>query len=226
MRIITYIIVFILSCLLSISSSYCFVQKVDGLEYIVRKITDAPIDKEVSKRYEMYEIYFENRSDKAFSIPGYSVDIGVAYATLEQINSQFKDNSGKKTAVFNIAAGAASIAFGGIAKTVARTATRLNTINKKQNKKLYGDDIFLSNNKTYIIYPGESLSVFLFVDKFQEEGPSSLKFICHDEDSNISHVVINNNLDLRDINADNSIDKKENIEIKNEIASPEAQPYK
>ncbi len=226
MRLITQITVFILSYLLSINSSYCFVQKVDGLEYIVRKITDAPIDKDVSKRYELYEIYFENRSDKAFSIPGYSLDLGVAYATLEQINSQFKDNSGKKTAIFNIAAGAASIAFGGLAKTVARTANRLNTFNKKQNKKLYGDDIFLSSNKTYIIYPGESLSLFLFVDKFQGEEPSSIKFICHDEDVNINHIVINNNLDLRDISADNSVDKKENVEIKNEIASPEVQPYK
>ena len=208
---------------------FCFVEKVDGIEYILRLIGDAPLDKGVLKRYDLYEIYFENRSQKTFSIPGYSVDVGVSYTTLDQINAQSKDGSLKKLGVLNLAAGAAGIAFGGIAKTVANTANRSFNTMKKKNKSLYGGDIFLSQNNTYILYPSEALSIFFFVDKFKGETPSSIKFVCHDEDNNINHIVINDNLDLREINAENPEIKNENDDKntgKSNIASPDGQPYK
>ena len=229
MKFLKLTIVFISVFVLCTNNGFCFVQKIDGIEYVLRLIGDAPLDKKISSRYDLYEIYFENRSEKTFSIPGYSVDLGVGYTTLEQINSQGKDNNAKKLTVFHLAAGAAGLAFGGIAKSVATTASRsINNI-KKRNKNLSGDEMFLSSNKTYILYPQGSLSVFLFVDKFIGESPSSIKFICHDEDNNINHIVINDHPDLREINAGNPENKNEIIEKNDngsEIASPDSQPYK
>ncbi len=203
---------------LQIQTAYAFLEKIDGLEYVVRKIEDAPIDRFVSKRFDLYELYFENRSDKTFSIPGYSIDVGVDYSALSDILAFTKDKSSKKNAVFNIAAGAASIALGGIAKSAANTAFRFNSL-RKNNTNLNNEKSFLSVNKTYIIYPNDSLSLFFFLDKFIGQTPSSIRYICHDEVQNINHVVINENLDLREINT--KVDSDKNV-----IAVPDSNQYK
>ena len=191
---------------LQIQTAFASLEKVDGLEYVVRKIEDPPVDHSVSKRFDLYELYFENRSDKAFSIPGYSIDLGIDYSTLSDISSLVKDKSSKKLAVFNIAAGAASIALGGIAKSAANTAMRFNSY-RKNNSNLNSEKNFLSSNKTYIIYPNDSLSLFFFLDKFTAQSLTLIRYICHDEVQNINYVVINGNLDLREINAKNDVDK-------------------
>ena len=203
---------------LQIQTVYAFQDKVDGLEYVVRKIEDPPIDRSASKRFDLYELYFENRSDKTFSIPGYSVNLGVDYSLLSDVLALAKDKSSKKLAVFSVAASAASIALGGIAKSAANTAMRFNSY-RKNNSNLNSEKIFLSGNKTYIIYPNDSLSLFFFIDKFIGETPSSIRYICHDEAQNINYVVINENLDLREINAKGDSDK-------NVIAVPNSNQYK
>ena len=204
--------------LLQIQTAYAFLEKVDGLEYVVRKIEEPPVDRFVSKRFDLYELYFENRSDKAFSIPGYSIDLGVDYSPLSDVAAFTKDKSSKKIAVFNIAAGAASIALGGIAKSAANTAMRFNSL-RKNGSNLNNEKNFLSGNKTYIIYPNDSLSLFFFLDKFSGQSPTAIKYICHDEVQNINYVVINGNLDLREINAKSDVDK-------NVIAVPNSNQYK
>ena len=203
---------------LQIQTSYAFQDKVDGLEYIVRKIEEPPIDKVLAKRFDLYELYFENRSDKTFSIPGYSINLGVDYSDLSEVASSAKDKSSKKLAVFNIAAGAASIALGGIVKSAANTAMRFAS-SRKNVSNLTNEKGFLSGNRTYIIYPNDSLSLFFFLDKFIGQTPSSIRYICHDEVHNINYVVINENLDLREINTKAESDK-------NVIAVPEVNQYK
>ncbi|MBI3589945.1 MAG: hypothetical protein HY094_01035 [Candidatus Melainabacteria bacterium] len=183
-------------------------EKIDGLEYDVRKIDDAPMDKVVSNRYDLYELYFENRSEKTFSVPGYSIDLGVNYSSISEINSLFNGKLQKKLTALNIAAGAASIVFGGIAKTAANSAMR--TVNfRKKNNNLDDDNSFLSHNKTYILYPGDALSLFLFVDKALSQVPNTIRFVCHDEDSNVNQIVINNHLKLREAGVQNNADSIE-----------------
>ncbi len=218
MKLFSYLILTIFFLSFQIQTSYAFLEKVDGLEYVVRKVNEPPVDRFISKRFDLYELYFENRSDKTFSIPGYSIDLGIDYSGLSDVASLTKDKSSKKLAVFNIAAGAASIAFGGIAKSVANTAFRFNAY-RKNNSNLNNEKSFLSGNKTYIIYPNDSLSLFFFLDRFATQPPTSIRYICHDEVQNINYVVINENLDLREINAKNDSDK-------NVIAVPDLNQYK
>ncbi|OGI06700.1 MAG: hypothetical protein A3I68_08090 [Candidatus Melainabacteria bacterium RIFCSPLOWO2_02_FULL_35_15] len=206
------LVIFFLS--FQIQTAYAFLEKVDGLEYVVRKIEEPPIDRFIAKRFDLYELYFENRSDRTFSIPGYSIDLGVDYSSISEVSSFTKDKSSKKLAVFNVAAGAASIALGGIAKSAANTAMRFNSL-RKNTSNLNNDKSFLSGNKTYIIYPNDSLSLFFFLDKFTGQTPASIRYICHDEVQNTNYVVINENLDLRESNAD-----------KNVIAAPDSNQYK
>ena len=201
-----------------IQTAYAFLEKVDGLEYVVRKIEDPPIDHFVSKRFDLYELYFEIRSDKTFSIPGYSINLGVNYSGPSEIAALTKDKSSKKLAAFTIAAGAASIALGGIAKSAANTAIRFNSA-RKSNTNLNDEKSFLSGNKTYIIYPNDNLSLFFLLDKFTNQAPTSIRYICRDEVQNINYVVINENLDLREINAKSDVDK-------NVIAVPDSNQYK
>ena len=226
MRFYRIFLVFFFLCL-QVQATYAFLEKVDGLEYVVRKINDPPISQSVSKRFDLYELYFENRSDKTFSIPGYSIDFGIDYSPLSDISTLGKEKASKKIAVVNIAAGAASIAFGGITKSAANTAMRFSLL-RKNNANLNNEKGFLSGNKTYIIYPNDSLSIFFFVDKFVTETPTSIKYVCHDEVQNINYVVINENLNLKDINAEN-----ENLRNpgtsglnKNVIAAPDSNQYK
>ena len=181
---------------------HAFYEKVDGLEYDVRKITDAPIEKVISQNYDLYELYLENRSDKTFSIPGYSIDLGVIYAGPSEISSLSKDKSQRKFNVLNLAAGAASIAFGGITRSAARTAVNSFNSFRKKNSGLDDSNGFLSANKTYILYPGYGISLFLLVNKSLGQVPSTIRFVCHEEDTNVNYVVINNNLKLRENNTD------------------------
>lgn len=206
-------------------------EKIDGLEYGVRKIEDVPIQRVITRNYDLYELYFENKSDKTFSIPGYSIDLGVDYSNLAEINSLFSGKSQKKLAVFNIAAGAASIALGGLARTAANSAMRTIGSFRRKNSGFDDNSSYLSANKTYILYPGDGLSLFLFVNKSLVQIPNTIRFVCRQEDSNVNYVVINNSLDLREkddeinlgSNEENCpLDKaKENI-----IAAPTIEQYK
>lgn len=200
----------------NIDFGFCVQEKVDGLEYGIRKIEDAPLERYVAKNYDIYELYFENRSNKTYSIPGYSIDLGVDYSTLNDINAIYKDMSSKKLAVFNIATGAASIALGGIAKT-ASNAVR--SVGSFKRKNILMEDGFLSISKTYILYPGDAVSIFFFVNKYLQQTPNSIRFICRDEDVSINYVVINNNIHVNEPNATNDLEK-------NVISAPSSEQYK
>ena len=204
-----------------------FDDHVDGLEYVVRRIEAPPIERTIAQRYDLYEFYLENRSDKTFSITGYSIDLGVHYSSLAEIKSLSKNKNSNKLAIFGIAAGAASFALGGIAKTAANTIKSVNSY--KRNKAGFDDDEnILSKNKTYIIYPSDGLSLFLFVDKNLAQSPNTVRFVCRDETSGINNVVINNHLDLREMNA-NGVDQinRNNEEAKKSvIAVPSSDTYK
>lgn len=178
------------------------VEKIDGLQYEIRKIESPALQKQITKYHDLYELYFENMSplSKTFSIPGYSIDLGVDYTSLSEIESLYKDSSSKKSSILNIAAGAASIAFGGIARTAASTVKSVGSLRKRNlGLALSSENNFLSSFRTYVIYPGDGLSLFFFINKTIEHGqvPNSIRFICHDEDANINYVVINNKLQLK-----------------------------
>ena len=232
MKIFKYIILFL--CILIISyqngMAIAFGDRIDGLEFVVRKIDDPPIERAVAQKYDLYEIYLENRSEKTFSIPGYSIDLGVHYSSLAEIRSLFKNKNSNKLAIFSIAAGAASFALGGIAKTAASTLRSVNSY-KKNRMAMDDDDSILSKNKTYIIYPGDGLSLFLFVDKNLAQSPATMRFICRDEEVGVNNVVINNHIDLREINVKDVKNTDEtnrnNDENKNNvIAVPPSDTYK
>jgi|GEM_PF-2398572 len=225
-------VIFVLSFLiLNNQLAYSFVEKVDGLEYVVRSLDSNSLGNFISARYNLYEIYLENRSEKAFSIPGYSVDLGVKYTTLQEINSVSMASGNKKLAVLNLTAGAASLAFGGVAKSVASTAIRGISLRNK-SPGISDDDVVLSPVKTYIIYPSEALSLYVLVDNKITQVPSSVKFICHDEDANINYIVINQNLKLLDnsILVEKKVIKDVSAKIEstdeNLIATPDSDLYK
>lgn len=210
------ILLFLIS--LQIQSGIAFSDKVEGLEYVVRKIDTPPLDSHILKRFDLYEIYFENRSDRTFSLPGYSVDLGINYSSVSEVLSFQKEKSSKKLAALNVAAGAASIAFGGIAKSAASTALKFGNF-RKVNSVFNDDKYFLSGNKTYVIYPDESLSLFFFIDKFSGQSVNFIRFICRDEVLNLNSIIINKNLYLEPINAKKDIDE-------NVIAVPNPEQYK
>ena len=199
-----FVIVFIVLCLFAYRwSALAAIDHIEGLEYVIRKIDTFPSDKFVSKRFDLYELYFENRANKTFSIPGYSIDLGINYFTLSDVQSLSKDKSAKKLTFLNLAAGAASVAFGGVTKTAANTAVR--SVNSLRQKRLnMGDEEdSLSNNKTFIIYPNENISLFFFLDKDSSGSLNSIKFICRDEELNQNFILINNKLAPQVINAGN-----------------------
>lgn len=214
--------------------SIAAVDHIDGLEYVVKELDSKPLGPLIHSRYTLYELYFENRSDKAFSIPGYSVDLGVSLTTLQQINAEFKSMSTNKLAVLNLAAGAASIALGGIAKTATNTAFRAVNF-KNMSGNLTEENLLLSTNKTYILYPNDALSLYAFIDRKLDFEPKVLRFICHDEESNMNYIVINDHFTIRNedsptydaVNAkvikdeSNETSKEENV-----IAVPDPESYK
>ena len=202
--------------LFSALSVYAALDKIEGLEYVVRKVNDAPLEKGIAKKYDLYQLYFENRSDETFSIPGYSIDFDVDYLTLGDINSFSKDKSNKKLAIFSLATGAASLAFGGIAKTAANTAMRSFSF---RNKSARLDEVnnYLLPSKTYILYPQDTLSIYFFVDKALQQFPQMFRFVCHDEINGLNNIVINNNLEVRDLDIKN---------VQGVIAEPSLEEYK
>ncbi len=225
-KVFSLILLLLLLLCFQIQDVYAFIDKVDGLEYVVRKIDNPPLDKFILKRFDLYELYFENRTDKAFSIPGYSVDFDVDYSDFSDVLSFTKDKSSKKLTILNIAAGAASIALGGIVKSAATTARSIGNSRKQGGNSFRNERSFLSYNKIFIIYPNETLSLFFFIDKFSAQLPSVIKYICRDEVQNYNYVVVNKKLDLRVLNAssedsDSNTNKEENV-----IAVPESNQYK
>lgn len=214
--------------------SFASVERIDGLEYVVKELDSKFLGPSIHSRYALYELYLENRSDKAFSIPGYSVDFGVHLTTLQQINAEFMSKSGNKLAVLNLAAGAASIAFGGIAKTATNTAFRAVNF-KNMSGNLTDDNLLLAANKTYILYPNDALSLYVFIDRRLGESPKILRFICHDEESNMNYIVINSHFNIRNedldtydsVNAKVINDKNDESSIEeNVIAVPNSESYK
>ena len=191
---------------------YAVQEKVDGLEYEIRLVEDPPLDKYVRNKFDLYELYFENKSNKTYSIPGYSIDLGVDYLSINDINLLNKDKSSKKINIFNIAAGAASIALGGIARSAANTAMRTVVSFKKRISSSSDEKMFLSSTKTYILYPSYGLSLFLFVEKLSDGTPNSIRFVCHEEDTNQNYIVVNDHL-----NANSNQEK---------IAAPPIEQYK
>lgn len=214
------LILILLTCFL-FNNSIAAIDHIDGLDYSIKKINDPPLQKNIAKKFDLYELYFENKSSKTFSVPGYSIDLGLEYASLNEIASSLNDKASKKLAVFNIAAGAASIALGGIAKTAANTAMRSVGAFNKRGLGLNDDENVLSPSKIYIFYPGESRSLFLFVDKYLNQKPAFLKFVCRSEEENASYVVINDHLKLEELNAGKQNPKGENV-----IAVPSTDVYK
>lgn len=216
MKLVFIFISLLLLLVFNINFGFCVQEKVDGLEYGIRKIEDAPLERYIQKNYDIYELYFENRSNKTYSIPGYSIDLRVDYSTLNDINAIYKDMSSKKLAVFNIAAGAASIALGGIAKT-ASNAVR--SVGSFRRKNILTEDGFLSISKTYILYPGDAVSIFFFINKYLQQIPNSIRFICRDEDISTNYVVINNKIHVNEPNAKNDSEK-------NVISAPSSEQYR
>ncbi len=190
---------------LTFLNSYAVVSHIDGLEYVVRHLNSGVLGNTLKDKYDVYEIYFENRTQKTFSIPGYSIYLGVDFTSLQKLNSDSMSKTAVRNSVLNIAAGAASIAFGGIAKTAANTAIRQVNF-RTMTVPISGDEALLSTEKTYIIYPGDGLLLYFIVNKNYGQLPNQFRFVCRDEESNINTVLINNTLDLRD---DNDKIKKE-----------------
>lgn len=196
------------------------VEYVEGLDYGVNEIDSTAVNKFITKEYYLYELYFENYSDKTFSIPGYSVDLGVHYSNISEVNALFKHKSGKKLAFLDFAAGATAIALGGIARTASLTAVRsIGTFTKRRG--IGSNSSFLSYDKTYIIYPGDGISLFIFVKKDLAQIPNTVRFVCREEDNNKTYVVINDRFDIRKGNA-----KFDNEQKRNVIADPKTGIYK
>ena len=223
------LILFILvNCSIPVSS---YQDHVEGLEYDIRKINDVPLERYIDKTYDLYEIYFENRSSNTFSIQGYSIDLGINYTTLNDIYSESMDKSSKGLAVLNLATSAAGVALGGIAKSAANTIIR-SVGSFKQKKRMTGEtSTFLSSNKTYVLYPQESLSLFFFVKKEQIQAPNKIRFICRDEELNLNYILINNKIQIRDESVDQFSDIKEKdihagMNAETVISAPDSEQYK
>lgn len=199
-KIIFFILLIFLVNFFCINFSKASVEHVDGLVYVVREVDSRSLGPQVHSKYKLFELYLENRTDKAYSIPGYSIDLGLNLTSIQQINAESMSKSNTKLAALNIAAGAASLAFGGIAKTATNTAFRAVNF-KNMSSGLSDDSLLLSSNKTYILYPNDALSLYFFVNRRIGEDPKIFRFICHDEDSNMNYIVINNNLTVRNENS-------------------------
>ncbi len=220
------ILIFVFIFFADTSIAFASVENLEGLNYEVIKINDLPMNKYITKKYDLYELYLENNSTKTFSIPGYSIDLGINYSGLAEVEASSKDRSSGKLAVLNLAAVASSFALGGIAKNAARTAAR--SIGNVGNKKKVGFDDnagFLSSNKTYVLYPNDGLSLFFFVSKSLFQVPNTVRFICRDEELNFVYIVINDRFKLIDDSAEkNSADL--NLQKQDILAAPGAPSYK
>jgi len=108
---------------------------------------------------------------------------------------------------------------------------------KRSNSNFADNSSFLTPGRTYVIYPGDGLSLFLFVDKFLNQPPSIFRFICREEDTGTNYIVVNKEFKLREINTNNvkhekerKTDEEKQGELEtgeeNIIASPESSSYK
>ena len=195
-----YIIIQVLFYFFFQGSCFAVVQKIDGLDYSLQKVINPPLNKTILNKFDVYEIYFENHTDRLFSIPGYSVDLGLDYSGYDDVLAVLREKSSKAMTVLNIAAGAASFALGGgIAKSAANTIRSVNSF-RKNGFNLTDERFLLSASKTYVIYPEDYFVVYFFVDKRLGEAPSILRYLCKDEELNTTYVVVNKNIKIQ--NAD------------------------
>ena len=221
-RLLLIIFVFIFS--LDLNLSFAAVEYPEGLGYEVRKLDDIPLDRVVTNNYNLYELYLQNNSGKTFSIPGYRIDLGVEYSSLVEVDSLFKDKSKKKSLVLNLATGAAAIALGGIARTAASTVRSVSSFGKQKNT--FGENTsFLSPNKTYILYPGDGLSLFLFVDKKLSQAPNTVRFICRDEETNSAQIIINDRFKFVSGKIESASTEPTNLENPQILAAPAAEEH-
>lgn len=217
--------VFVFLSILGSNFSFAAVEYPEGLGYEVRKLDDVLLDKVITKNYDLYEFYLENNSVRTFSVPGYSIDLGVEYSGLAEVESLFKNKSKKKSFVFNLATGAAAIALGGIARTAASTVRSVSGFGK--NKNTFDEHTsFLSPNKTYILYPGDGLSLFLFVDKKLSQAPNTVRFICRDEETNSTQIVINDRFKFVTGKIESASTEPKSAENNEILAAPAEEHYK
>lgn len=189
---------FILSlfCIFTFLSSYASTLKIEGLNFEISKISDENLDKYIVKNYDLYQLYFENKTTKTFSVPGYSISFGIPYNNPNELTSEVKSRLTKRLAVLQIAATAVALPFGGIATRATNTAVGSIKTFKGNKQKLNTEDSFLSSTRRYILYPGDNISLFFLVNKTLETTPHFLKFVCHDEEENISHVLIKDKINI------------------------------
>lgn len=186
-----------------------------GLDYSLRKVYDIPLEKYVEKNYDLYELYLENMSAMTYSIPGYSVDVGVTQTNLADLRSQLQNKTSKQLTILNLAVDAASFAVGGaIVRTAANSALKGVTWAKKRGARTSGIPVneMLDGTKTYVLYPGDFKSLLFLVEK-SYEAPNTIRFICKNEETNITKIVLNNNLFPPELNVNAVIEiPKEQID--------------
>lgn len=190
-------------------TAFSSVSQIEGFQYVIRKIDNFPLEKEISKNYDLYELYIENRTENTLSIPGYSINFGVNYINIADLSAELKSKLSKKSNVFNIAAGAASLAFGSIAKTAANTAVQSVTSWKKHNVNIGNDEQILNFRRTYVLYPHDQISLYFLVSKEIIEPINSLKLICVNEELNQSYILINNMVDVQKYTVKNKKEAKQ-----------------
>ena len=223
--IVSLVIIFCLS--ISVSS---YVQKFEGLDYSVDRLLNPPVNKLILKNFDIYQIFFENMTDMIFTIPGYSVDLGIEYNDLSDVLALVKDKNSKKLSVLNFAAGAASIAFGGgIARSAANTAVRSAKVFKSRGFDFSDEKFVLSPMRTYVIYPNDSLGIYFFLDKKVGQIPKIIRFLCKDEESNLTSAIVNQYLEVHDIDLNiynaNLYSMPTMQSQKNVIAVPDSEQY-
>ena len=178
---------------------YSITQRVDDINFSITRIRNFPLNKEINKNYDLYELYLENKSDKTFSIPGYSIDFGVTYFNIVELSAQVRSIFSKKLTLIDFAAGAILLPFGNITGKAARTAINSVTNFKKRKLDLYDSENLLSKEKTYIFYPHEIKIFYFLISNENNLIPNKFRFICKNEETGQSFVVINNSISLKEI---------------------------
>lgn len=189
-----FIILFLFTFFISTIPANAVVKKVEGIEYSLRKVTEIPMAKYIRKNYDLYEFYIENNSLKAFSVPGYSIDVGVSHTNIARVKSKMRSRTSKQLAVLNVAASAASFALGGGVVTGASRVVIGGIRRYKRTKYRKGgssNDEMLNQDKTYILYPGDKKYLYFLVEKSQIDAINTVRFICRDEENLENYIVIN-----------------------------------
>ena len=143
-------------------------------------------------------MYIENRSEYILTIPGYSINFGVNYVNISDLGTELKQGLSKKSTVLNIAAGAASLAFGSLARTAANTAVHSVTSIKKHNLGDGTSENILNSKRIYVLYPHDNISLFFLIEKETKNPVSSLKLICVNEELKENYILINNNIQVQE----------------------------